>query len=408
MIHNPLRGIHVLDLSRVLAGPLCTQYLGDMGAEVIKVEDVEGGDEARSWPMFRDGAQDQRTSTGFLSVNRNKRAIAIDLKTVAGRELVHTLARRADVFVESYAPGVSERLGVDAATLRALNPRLIHCSITGFGTHGPLRHGKGYDLILQAFSGMLSVTGDANSPPMRSPFSPVDQGTGLHATIGILAALYARQSSGEGCSVETSLLDTSAAFLAYFLQTYWETKTEPVKAGVGHNALCPYGIFETADRPIIIGVANDTLWRKFCAITGLSDMPDAAQFVTNAQRVTRRAQTEAMVQAALSRRGRAHWFAELDNAGIPCSPVHTLGEFVTHPHTLASGMIISYEDPLFGTVNGIAQPVRFDGQRSSLRYPPPQHGEHTVAILREAGLDEDSIARLLADSVVRAAGHAKP
>ena len=408
MIHNPLRGIHVLDLSRVLAGPLCTQYLGDMGAEVIKVEDVEGGDEARSWPMFRDGAQDQRTSTGFLSVNRNKRAIAIDLKTVAGHELIHTLARRADVFVESYAPGVSERLGVDAATLRALNPRLIHCSITGFGTHGPLRHGKGYDLILQAFSGMLSVTGDANSPPMRSPFSPVDQGTGLHATIGILAALYARQSSGEGCSVETSLLDTSAAFLAYFLQTYWETKTEPVKAGVGHNALCPYGIFETADRPIIIGVANDTLWRKFCAITGLSDMPDAAQFVTNAQRVTHRAQTEAIVQAALSRRGRAHWFAELDNAGMPCSPVHTLGEFATHPHTLASGMIISYEDPQFGAVNGIAQPVRFDGQRSSLRYPPPQHGEHTVAILREAGLDEDSIARLLADSVVRAAGHAKP
>lgn len=408
MIHNPLRGIRVLDLSRVLAGPLCTQYLGDMGAEVIKVEDVEGGDESRGWPVFRHGAQGERTSTGFLSVNRNKRAIAIDLKTAAGRELVHTLARRADVFVESYAPGVPERLGVDAATLRALNPRLIHCSITGFGTHGPLRHGKGYDLILQAFSGMLSVTGDAGSPPMRSPFSPVDQGTGLHATIGILAALYARQSSGAGCSVETSLFDTSAAFLSYFLQTYWETKAEPVKAGVGHNALCPYGIFETADRPIIIGVANDTLWRKFCAIAGLSDMPDAEQFATTAQRVSRREQTEAIVQAALSRRGRAHWFAELDNASIPCSPVHTLGEFVTHPHILASGMVSSYEDPHFGTVNGLAQPIRFDGERGSLRYPPPQHGEHTVAIMREAGLDEDAIARLLAESVVRAAGHATP
>lgn len=408
MIHNPLRGIRVLDLSRVLAGPLCTQYLGDMGAEVIKVEDVEGGDESRGWPVFRHGAQGERTSTGFLSVNRNKRAIAIDLKTAAGRELVHTLARRADVFVESYAPGVPERLGVDAATLRALNPRLIHCSITGFGTHGPLRHGKGYDLILQAFSGMLSVTGDAGSPPMRSPFSPVDQGTGLHATIGILAALYARQSSGAGCSVETSLFDTSAAFMSYFLQTYWETKAEPVKAGVGHNALCPYGIFETADRPIIIGVANDTLWRKFCAIAGLSDMPDAEQFATTAQRVSRRAQTEAIVQAALSRRGRAHWFAELDNASIPCSPVHTLGEFVTHPHILASGMVSSYEDPHFGTVNGLAQPIRFDGERGSLRYPPPQHGEHTVAIMREAGLDEDAIARLLAESVVRAAGHATP
>jgi crotonobetainyl-CoA:carnitine CoA-transferase CaiB-like acyl-CoA transferase len=401
LTHNPLDGIRVLDLSRVLAGPLCTQYLGDMGAEVIKVEDVEGGDESRGWPVFRHGKHGERTSTGFLSVNRNKRAIAIDLKTAAGRELVQTLARRCDVFVESFAPGVSERLGVDAATLRALNPRLIHCSITGFGTQGPLRHGKGYDLILQAFSGMLSVTGDAGSPPMRSPFSPVDQGTGLHATIGILAALHARNASGAGCSVEASLFDTSAAFLGYFLQTYWETKTEPVKAGVGHSALCPYGIFETADRPIIIGVANDALWRKFCVIAGLGDMPDAAQFSTTAQRVARRAQTEAIVQAALSQRGRTHWFTELDNAGIPCSPVHTLGEFVTHPHTLASGMVASYEDPHFGTLNGIAQPLRLDGERGSQRHPPPQHGEHTVTIMREAGLDEDAIARLLADAVVR-------
>lgn len=400
-----MAGIQVLDLSRVLAGPLCTQYLGDMGAEIIKVEDVESGDESRTWPMFRDGTQGLRTSTGFLSVNRNKRAIAIDLKTAAGRELVHRLARRADVFVESYAPGVSTRLGVDAETLRALNPRLIHCSITGFGTQGPLRHGKGYDLILQAFSGMLSITGDANSAPMRSPFSPVDQGTGLHAIIGILAALHARHSSGNGCSVETSLLDTSAAFLSYFLQTYWETGVEPVKAGVGHGALCPYGIFETADRPIIIGVANDTLWRKFCFIAGLQDMPDAAQFCTNSQRVARRTETEAIVREVLGRHGRAHWFAELDDAGIPCSPVHTLGEFATHPQAHESGMLSHYEDPHFGTVKCVAQPVRFDGERTGLHYPPPLHGEHSVAILREAGVDEAGIARLLSDAVVRAAGH---
>lgn len=397
----PLAGVKVLDLSRVLAGPLCAQYLGDMGADVVKVEDTEGGDESRSWPVFRQGTDGTQTSAVFLSVNRNKQGIAIDLKTAAGRALVHTLAQQADVVVESFAPGVAARLGVDAATLRALNPRLIHCSITGFGTQGPLREGKGYDLILQAFSGMLSITGDAGSPPMRSPFSPVDQGTGLHALIGILAALHARHHSGEGCTVETSLFDTSAAFLGYFLQNHWETGTEPVKAGVGHGGLCPYGIFETADRPIILGVANDTLWRKFCSIAGLPDSPELAALATNGQRVARRAETEALVSAALRQRGRSHWFAVLDDAGIPCSPVHTLGEFATHPHTAASGMVYSYDDPHFGAVNGVAQPVRFDGQRATQRLAPPLHGEHTVAILREAGLDDATIARLQADAVIR-------
>lgn len=399
----PLQGVRVLDLSRVLAGPLCTQYLGDMGADVIKVEDTEAGDESRSWPVFRQGADGAQTSAVFLSVNRNKRDIAIDLKTDAGRDLVHTLARQVDVVVESFAPGVAARLGVDAATLRAFNPRLIHCSITGFGSQGPLKHGKGYDLILQAFSGMLSITGDAGSPPMRSPFSPVDQGTGLHALIGILAALYARQTRGEGCTVETSLFDTSAAFLGYFLQNHWETGAEPVKAGVGHGGLCPYGIFETADRPIILGVANDALWRKFCGIAGLQDGPALAPFATNGARVARRAETEALVSEALRQRGRAHWFAVLDDAGIPCSPVHTLGEFARHPHTAASGMVFHYEDAHFGTVNGVAQPVRFDGVRAPQRLAPPLHGEHTVAILREAGLDDGAIARLQADAVIRVA-----
>lgn len=404
---GPLHGVRVLDLSRVLAGPLCTQYLGDMGADVIKVESLNDGDETRSWPVFRDTAAGLRTSAVFLSVNRNKRSIAIDMKTGAGRELILSLARRADVVVESFAPGVAARLGVDAETLRALNPGLVYCSITGFGTSGPLRHGKGYDLILQAFSGMLAITGEPGGPPMRSPFSPVDQGTGLHALIGILAALYARQRSGKGCTVETSLFDTSTAFLGYFLQNYWETGTEPEKAGVGHGGLCPYGIFQTADKPIIVGVANDSLWRKFCAIAGLADMPDAAGFATNAQRVARRQEVEALVQAALQRHKRAHWFAELDDAGIPCSPVHTLGEFASHPHTVASSMLFGYEDPHFGTVNGVAQPVRFDGARFAQRQNPPRHGEHTIDVLREVGLSDADIESLMARAIVKAAGNAR-
>lgn len=400
MKHPPLNGLRVLDFSRVLAGPMCAQYLGDMGADVIKVEDTQGGDESRGWPEFRTGTQGERTSAVFQSVNRNKRDLALNLKHERARTIVHALARQSDVVLESFAPGVAERLGVDAATLMELNPRLVHCSITGFGTLGPLKHGKGYDLILQAYSGMLAITGDVNSPPTRSPFSPVDQGTGLHALIGILAALLRRQQNGLGGMVETSLFDTSAAFLGYFLQNYWESGREPVKAGVGHGSLCPYGLFDTADRPIIIGVANDALWVRFCKITGLDQSPGINSLTTNDERVKRRAETEALVADALRRQGRAHWFAELDAVGIPCSPVHTLGEFSQQEHAHASGMIFQYEDPHFGTMNGVAQPLRLDGERAILRRHPPLHGEHTQAILAELGLPAHEIEELIRTGVV--------
>ena len=396
----PLRGVRVLDLSRVLAGPLCAQYLGDMGADVIKVEDTHGGDDTRQWPSFRRGPNGQQTSAVFVSANRNKRSIAIDLKTQAGRDLVHRMARRADVVIESFAPGVAARLGVDGPTMCAINPRLVHCSITGFGTVGSMRGGKGYDLILQAFSGMLSITGDRDSPPMRSPFSPVDQGTGLHALIGILAALYARETTGRGGMVETSLFDTSTAFLGYFLHNYWEQGTEPEKAGVGHAGLCPYGVFETADRPLVLGVANDALWRRFCSLAGIADEPGLEELATNELRVKNRAKTNALVTSALGKQGRAYWFALLDEAGIPCSPLHTLGEFAAHPHTRESGMVYEYLDPNFGPMNAVSQPIRFDGSRGQHDRHAPLYGEHTVEILQEAGLDAAAIQKLVDASAV--------
>jgi crotonobetainyl-CoA:carnitine CoA-transferase CaiB-like acyl-CoA transferase len=310
--------------------------------------------------------------------------------------VVQRLALSVDVVVESFAPGVAARLGVDAATLRGLNPRLIHCSISGFGTVGPMRHGKGYDLILQAFSGMLSITGDAGSPPMRSPFSPVDQGTGLHALIGILGAIIRRDRTGEGCSVEASLFDTSAAFLAYFLQNYWNADREPAKAGVGHASLCPYGVFDTADRPLILGIANDSLWRKFCGLAGIANAADDPAFATNESRVKNRGDTEALVTRALRAQGRAHWLGLLDEAGIPCTAVHSLGEMAAHPHTEASGMVLNYEHAHFGPLKGVAQPLRFDGERPGQRLAPPLCGEHTAEILREAGCSDEQIAAMLA------------
>lgn len=393
----PLHGLKILDFSKVLAGPLCAQYLGDMGAAVIKVEPATGGDDTRHWPPFRGN-----DGTVFLSANRNKRSIALDMKTAEGRAVCHRLAAAADVVIESFGPGVASRLGIDAETLRRLNPRLIHCSISGFGSVGPLREGKGYDVILQAFSGMMSITGERAGNPVRSPFSPVDQATGIHALVGILAALHSRHRTGEGAAIEASLFDTSTAFLGYFLQGYWERGTEPERPGSGHESLCPYEAFDTSDKPLILGVANDVLWRAFCFSTGLEDIVDDPRFRTNADRVSNRSETVAIVRKALLNRTRDEWLETFTAAGIPCSPLNTLGELSAHPHTTASGMVFDYVHPRHGPMRSVAQPVKFDGKRGELHRPPPSHGEHTYDILFEAGYTEQDIDGLIKLGIIQA------
>jgi crotonobetainyl-CoA:carnitine CoA-transferase CaiB-like acyl-CoA transferase len=400
MSTTPVAGVKVLDLSKVLAGPLCAQYLGDMGADVIKVEAHEG-DETRGWPPFRsaEGGADP-TGTVFLSANRNKRSIAVDLRSLQGRSVVHRLAESADVVISSFGPGVAERLGVDAKTLRELNPRLVYCNISGFGSVGPMRNDKGYDVILQAFCGMLSITGERGGPPVRSPFSPVDQATGLHALIGVLAALFERSRTGIGGLVEASLFDSATGFLGYFLQAFWERGTEPEKPGSGHESLCPYEAFETADRPLILGVANDTLWRSFCAIVGFEAVVDDPRFKTNADRVAHREETVAMVRKVLATRTRDEWLRDLNAAGIPCSPLHSLGELSAHPHTEASQMVVRYDHPQLGELKTVAQPLRFDGERTAMRRPPPMHGEHGRHVLREAGYGDKEIDALAESGAV--------
>ena len=391
---SPLNGIRVLDLSKVLAGPLCAQYLGDMGADVIKIETPGQGDETRHWPPFRE-AGDNTTGAVFLSANRNKRSLCLDLTSEEGRSVIYRLAKWADVAIASFGPGVAEKLGVDNKALRACNSRLIYCDISGFGSVGPMREGKGYDVILQSFTGMLSITGEANGPPVRSPFSPVDQATGLHALIGILAALYRRERSGEGGTVEASLFDTATGLLGYFLQSFWERGTEPEKPGSGHESLCPYQVFETADKPLILGVANDTLWKRFCTLADLGEIVNHPDYRTNADRVQHRAATVALVSDVLHTRTRDAWLAALDTAGIPSSPLHTLSELSDHPHTQASGMKFDYAHPALGQLQGIAQPLRFDGERTQLRRPPPLHGEHSHEILAELGYSPDEISAIL-------------
>ena len=394
-----LAGIRVLDFSKVLAGPLCTQYMGDMGADVVKVEAVSEGDDSRRFPPLL-VAGDDVDGTVFVSVNRNKRSIALDLKGDEGRAIAHKLALTADVAIESFGPGVAERLQIDHRTLMALNPRLVHCAISGYGSTGPMKDGKGYDNVLQAFSGMLSITGERGGNAVRSPFSPVDQGTGTHALIGILAGLLERAQTGRGVRVEASLFDTSVGLLGYILQGFWKTGIEPERPGSAHDSLCPYEVFPTRDKPVLLGVANDSLWRKFCVVAGAPSLGDDPRFATNPLRVSNRQETVAAVTALLATRGRDSWISAFGEAGVPCSPVQTLGEMAAHPHTLASGLIQEYEHPVYGPLKSVAQPLKFHGERLEFGTAPPMFGEHTREVLREAGYADEALDRLEAKKVI--------
>jgi crotonobetainyl-CoA:carnitine CoA-transferase CaiB-like acyl-CoA transferase len=395
-VSKPLTGIRVLDLSKVLAGPLCAQYLGDLGADIIKVETVGQGDETRGWPPFPGPG----LGTVFLSANRNKRSIAVDMKTEKGREIVHALARSADVAIESFGTGVAERLGIDAATLRALNERLIHCSISGFGRSGPLKNSPGYDVILQAFCGIMSMTGDEDGGYIRSPISPIDQMTGVHAFSGILALLYAREKTGRGGTIQVSLFETALGLLGYNLQTFWERGVQPPKCGSGHESLCPYQAFEAADGPIMIGVANDNLWRKFCAVAGLDTIVDDPRFRTNADRAAHREETIGHVQPAIAQHPVAYWNDALAGAGVPCAPINSIAQLLDHPHTRASGMIVEYEHRAAGRLKGVGHPVLIDGAERQPSLPPPMHGQHTDEVLSELGLSSEAIGELRRDRVI--------
>ncbi len=393
---TPLKNITVLDLSKVLAGPLCGQYLGELGALVIKVEPVGTGDDTRAWLP-----QEAGESATFLAVNHNKRSLAVDLKTEAGRAVVHRLAGQADVVLQGFGGKTAARLGVDYETLSRLNPRLVYCEISGYGREGPMGDEPGYDVMLQAFSGMISTMGEPDGNFARASFSPVDLGTGSFALSGILAALLERAQTGKGQYLDVSLLDTSLGLMSYMAQNYWRTGKVPRRMGTGHPAMCPYQAFRASDGDLMLGVGNDAQWQRFCAAAGLQEYVSDPAFATNAERVRNFQATVALVQSRIETRSVAQWLALLKPNGIACSAIHTLDQALAHPQVAARELIVTSEHPALGEVRSIGLPVRFGRQPRKAARPAPLLGEHSREILAELGFEASEIAAMLASGSVQ-------
>lgn len=394
---HPLKGLRVLDLSKVLAGPLCGQYLGELGAEVIKVEPVGKGDDTRAWLP-----QEKGESATFLAVNHNKRSLAIDLKTPEGRQIVQKIASTADIVLQGFGGGTAARLGVDYETLSAMNPRLIYCEISGYGRDGPLGREPGYDVMLQAFSGMISTMGQPGGDFARASFSPVDLGTGMNAVMGILAAVIERGQTGQGVYVEVSLLDTAMALMGYMAQNYWRTGEIPKRMGTAHPAMAPYQAFKALDGFLMVGVGNESQWRKFCAAADLQAYQDDPRFATNAARVANFDATVDLVAQRIATQTVEEWLDALRKGGVACSPINTLDQALSHPQTAARKLIVETSHPVLGVVQNMGLPVRFQGRAREARRAAPLLGEHTDEILREYGYTDDAIVAFKRDRVVDA------
>ena len=378
---QPLTGIRVLDLSRVLAGPYCTMVLGDLGANVIKVESPEG-DETRGWgPPFTGGARGE--SAYYLCVNRNKRSIVVDFKTEEGRKIIHELIRRSDVLVENFRPGTLRRFNLDFDSASAINPKLIYCSITGFGETGPLRDKPGYDFMIQAMGGLMSITGDPGGEPMKVGVAVADLFAGQYAVIAILAALQARAQTGRGQHLDISLFDSQVGMLANVASNYLISGNLPKRYGNAHANIVPYQSFQTSDAWFVVAVGNDKQFEKLCGVMGQWDLMQDARFVTNADRVEHRSELISILKPIFLTRTANEWLAILENAGIPCGPINTLDKVFAEPQVEAREMLIHLQDPEIGDLRLVGSPLKFGDTPVEYRLPPPRLGEHTDEVLKE-------------------------
>ncbi|HEY4462676.1 MAG TPA: CoA transferase [Streptosporangiaceae bacterium] len=381
----------VIDLSQVMAGPSCCQLLGDLGARVVKVEPVGTGDHTRQSMGHRMPGGE---SSAFLAVNRNKEGIAIDLKQDAGRDAFYQLVRGADVLVENFRPGVTARLGVGYETLSQLNPRLIYASISGFGQTGPYADRPGYDLIAQAMSGIMSVTGEPGGAPVKAGVPVADLAAGLYCAAGILAACIAREQTGRGQYIDTSLYEAGLALSVWETAELWATGRVPQPLGSAHRMSAPYQALRTRDGYITVGANNPRLWERLCRVLGRDDLLADPRFTTSAGRMEHRDVLAAELESVLTGRDSADWEPVLLAAGVPCGPIHDYEQVCRDPHTLAREMVVTMEHPVEGEIRGLGLPLKLSGTPGEIRRPPPVLGEHTDSVLSGLGYSAEQIAAL--------------
>jgi len=375
---HSLYGIRVLDLSRVLAGPYCTMVLGDLGADVVKVEAPEG-DETRGWgPPFANGE-----SAYYLCVNRNKRSIIVDFKSQEGRKTLHELVRRSDVLVENFRPGTLARFALDYDATSAINPNLIYCSITGFGQTGPLRDKPGYDFMIQAMGGLMSITGEPDGEPMKAGVAVADLFAGQNAVIAILAALQARALTGKGQHLDISLFDSQVAMLANVASNYLVSGNSPKRHGNAHANIVPYQSFQASDAWFVVAVGNDSQFEKLSQVILNLDLASDPRFVTNASRVQHREELLTVLKPIFLTRTAWEWLSMLEAAGIPCGPINTLDEVFSMPQVEAREMLIHMGHPQIGDLKLVGSPLKFSDTPVEYRLPPPGLGENTEEILKE-------------------------
>jgi formyl-CoA transferase len=399
-----LAGIKVLDLSRVLAGPWCTQILADLGADVVKVELPQAGDDTRHWgpPFLRDEqGRDTDQASYFAACNRNKRSVTIDMSTPEGQALIRQLAEQADVLVENFKVGGLRKYGLDHASLAALNPRLVYCSVTGFGQTGPYAERAGYDLLIQASSGMMSITGRADGEPggggVRVGVALTDLFTGVYASTAILAALRARDTTGRGQHIDMALLDVGMAILANQASGYLNTDQVPQRQGNTHPSLAPYQDFPTADGAMLLAIGNDGQFARFCEAAGKPEWASDPRFVRNTARVQHRSVLIPAMEEVTRTRSTADWIALLQDKAVPCGPINDMRQAFEDPQVQARGLRIDMPRAAgdgIAHIAGVASPLRLSDHPAVLRHAPPALGEHTVQVLQELGLSAERIAEL--------------
>jgi crotonobetainyl-CoA:carnitine CoA-transferase CaiB-like acyl-CoA transferase len=390
----PLAGVRVLDVSQVMAGPFASMLLGDMGADVIKIEPPGGGDQSRGAMGFRLKGTD---SLGFINMNRNKRSVALNLKSDAGRRVFYKLVESADILVENYRPGAVRKLGIDFATLKAINPRLVYASISGFGQTGPWRQRPGFDLIAQAMSGIMSVTGDPQGPPAKAGVPVADIGCALFAVYGILSAYIACQRGGQGQHVDASLFEAGIAFSIWDISEFWGTGKVPTKLGTANRMSAPYQAVRASDGYFVIGANNNRLWRSLCELIGRDDLASDPRFTDIADRLANRATLIEELQKVFVTRPIGEWVERMLAVGIPASPILDYAQALDNEHSRERHVVMEIDHPVEGKVRTIGFPVKLSATPQQVRLAPPLLGADTEAILEELGIDAEARAKLGAD-----------